>query len=232
VRLTRRQFLGCTAAAVPLGRLRFGRPSAAVETTSACVLLDLGPHCRLRESVSGYEAALGARLLRADAQSPPSCSVLIVPAAVEIPSAAVQTIATCVQAGGTVILESGAGFASEREFRAHRAVLRDSLDVHVEAPVPLWRPAEPGIPYVDFTWPFTTKIRDFSRVVPLASQPGEIIARVDGLPVALRRRSGRGTLVFLGSPLGPALWAGDAEAGRWLEAVGKSERRVAYTDLT
>ena len=127
-----------------------------------------------------------------------------------------------------MILESGAGFASEAEFRAHRAVLRDSLDVQVEAPVPLWRPGEPGIPYVDFTWPFPTKIRDFSRVVPLASQAGGIIARVDGLPVALRRRSGRGTLVFLGSPLGPALWAGDAEAGRWLEAVGKS---VTYADL-
>jgi hypothetical protein len=219
VRLTRRQFLGCTAAAVPLGRWRFGRPSAAVETASRWVLLDLGPHCRLRESVSGYEAALGAHLLRADARSLPSCNALIVPAAVEIPSAAVRAIATCLQAGGKVILESGAGFGSEGEFRAHRAVLRDSLDVHVEAPVSLWRPAEPGIPYVDFTWPFPTKIRDFSRVVPVASDAGETIARVDGLPVALKRHSGRGTLVFLGSPLGPSLWAGDAEALRWLLAV-------------
>ena len=220
MRLTRRQFLGCTAAAVPLGRWRFGRHSAAVETTSKWVLLDPGPHCRLRESVSGYEAALGARLLRADAQSSPSCNVLIVPAAFEIPPAAVRAIAKCLQAGGKVILESGAGFASEAEFRAHRRVLRDALDVYVEAPVPLWRPAEPGIPYVDFTWPFPTKIRDFSRVVPLASQAGEVIARVGGVPAALRRRTGRGTLVFLGSPLGPALWAGDVEARRWLEAVG------------
>lgn len=220
MRLTRRQFLGCTAAAVPLGWWRFGGRSAAVETTAKWVLLDPGLHCRLRESVSGYEAVLGARLLRADASSLPGRGVLIVPAAVEIPSAAVRTIANCLQAGGRVILESGAGFASEAEFRAHRAVLRDSLDIHVEAPVPLWRPAAPGIPYVDFTWPFPTKIRDFSRVVPLASQAGEIVARVAGLPVALRRRCGHGELLFLGSPLGPALWAGDVEAGRWLEAAG------------
>lgn len=222
MRLTRRQFLGCTAAAVPLGRWRLDRLSTAVETTSRWMLLDLGPHCRLRESVSGYEAVLGPRLLRVDSLSLPSCNALIVPAAVEIPTAAVRAIAICLQAGGRVILESGAGFASEPEFRAHRDVLRDSLDVHVEAPVALWHPAAPGIPYVDFTWPFPTKIRDFSRVVPLGSQGGEIVGRVHGLPVALRRRSGPGELLFLGSPLGPALWAGDVEAGRWLQAVGRT----------
>ena len=228
MRLTRRQFLGCTAAAVPLGWWSLRGPTAAVETTSGWVLLDPGLHCRLRESVSGYDAALGARLLRADAQSLPSCNVLIVPAAVEIPPAASRAIAKCLQAGGKVIFESGAGFASAAEFRVHRRVLRDALDVHVEAPVPLWRPAEQRIPYVDFTWPVPTKIRDFSRVVPLARQAGEIIARVGGLPAALKRRTGRGTLVFLGSPLGPALWAGDVEAGRWLEAVGKSQRRRGW----
>src|SRR5256885_8822548 len=53
-------------------------------------------------------------------------------------------------------------------------------------------------------------------MVPLRRQAGEVIARVDGLPVALKRSSGRGNLIFLGSPLGPALWAGDAEARRWL----------------
>ena len=38
----------------------------------------------------------------------------------------------------------------------------------------------------------------------------------DGLPVALKRPSGRGRLMFLASPLGPALWAGDSEARGWL----------------
>ena len=92
--------------------------------------------------------------------------------------------------------------------------------VHIEAPVRLWpgRGAR-GVPYVDYRWPSSAKIRDFSRVVPLGRQSegeGEIIARVEGLPVALKRRLGRGHLIFLGSPLGPALWAGDAEARRWL----------------
>ena len=116
-----------------------------------------------------------------------------------------------------MILESAAGFAAEADFRAHRAELSDFLQVHVDAPVRLWTAGQ-RIPYVDYSWPHSAKIRDFSRVVPLAPQPGEIIARVDGLPVCLKRQIGRGTLIFLGSPLGPALWAGDAEARRWLLA--------------
>jgi hypothetical protein len=62
-------------------------------------------------------------------------------------------------------------------------------------------------------------MRDFSRVVPPGDQPGEIIAWAGDLPVALRRRVDAGTLIYLGSPLGPALWAGDVQARRWLYTV-------------
>ena len=130
---------------------------------------------------------------------------------------AVRAITACLAAGGLVMLESGAGFANERGRSRHRAVLHEALGVHVESPVDLW--PHRSIPYVDFTWPVAAKVRDFSRVVPLASGPREIIARVDGLPVALRRRNGRGSLIVLGSALGPALWAGDLEARRWLWEV-------------
>jgi len=144
----------------------------------------------------------------------------------DIPPPAVRAIRSRLRTGATVLLESGAGFAADRDFRAHRAVLRDQLGVHIEAPVRLWSSrGASGVPYVDYSWPASAKIRDFSRVVPLERQSegaGEIIAWVDDLPVALRRRYGRGDLIFLGSPLGPALWAGDAEARRWLcEVVGR-----------
>ncbi|HEX2679673.1 MAG TPA: hypothetical protein VHQ03_00090, partial [Candidatus Dormibacteraeota bacterium] len=79
----------------------------------------------------------------------------------------------------------------------------------------------------DYTWPHAAKVRDFSHVVPLERQgnTGEFIAWADGKPVALKRQSGRGTLIFLGSPLGPALWAGDTEARRWLlDALVSLER--------
>jgi len=218
VRFTRRQFLASAAAVLPFQRLRFGALSRLVDETHGCVLLDLAEQCSLRESLSGYVTALGPRAQLADAPSRLRCHTLIVPAAVELPPPALQSIETCLDSGGRVILESGAGFASRSEFQAHRAVLA-SLQIDVQAPMELWpRPRSRGIPYIEYTWPIHVQIRDFSRVVPLRGQAGDVIASVDGLPVALRRPSGSGTLLVLGSPLGPALWAGDSEARRWLEA--------------
>lgn len=131
-----------------------------------------------------------------------------------------EAITASLEAGGLVILESGAGFAGARDFTAHRAALRDALNVRVERPVALW-PQSRGsaIPYVDYSWPIRARVRDFSRVVPVAGEVGETIARVNEHAVAIRRRYGRGTLIVLGSPLGPALWSGDVEAKRWLQAV-------------
>jgi hypothetical protein len=209
-----------------VGLLGRGRSAKAVGTIPRYVLLDLKEHCCLGESVAGYETALtgfGLRWMHADAGSVSRCAVLIVPAALEIPPAAAEAIVSRLEGGASVILESGAAFAQKQEFRAHRDVLRDSLQVRIEAPVRLWpeHSSSRGIPYVDYTWPSPAKVRDFSRVVPLADRVdgGEIIAWVDGLPVALKRRRGRGTLIFLGSPLGTALWAGDAEARRWFSDV-------------
>jgi hypothetical protein len=219
VRVTRREFLGCAVAAVPL-RWRLDRLSPAADVTSPWTLLDLGEHCSLGESLSGYAAALGAAVLRADLPSVPRCAGLIVPAAVRIPPAASDAIATCLDDGGRVILESGAGFANEADFAAHRTVLREAFDVHVERPVDLWPQLHgSAIPYVEFTWPVPTTVRDFTRVVPVASREGEVIARVHGRPAAIKCHRGRGTLLVLGSPIGPALWAGDAEATRWLGAA-------------
>jgi hypothetical protein len=124
--------------------------------------------------------------------------------------------------GATILLESGAAYIGQSsrethefaEFANHRAMLYEEFAICVESPRSLW-PAH-GIPYVQYTWPHAAMVRDFSRVVPLAPQQGEIIARVDDLPVALRRTYRSGMLIFLGSPLGPALLFGDSEARRWM----------------
>ena len=217
MQMTRRTFLGCAAGAMTIALpVEVWRVRRSVGT----VLLDLKEHTSLPEAVAGYQSALtsfGTRFARAEAQIVPRCSMLIVPAALEIPRDALQAIVNCLASGATVIIESGAGFAAEPEFLIHRAALHDCLQIHIEAPVHLWRDSRSQrIPYVDYTWPSSAKIRDFTRVVPLAHQAGEMIGWVGGLPVALKRQHGRGTLIFLGSPLGPALWAGDAEARRWL----------------
>ena len=206
--MTRRDFLVTAAGATTsLGGKRRRR--------AGWVLLDLKGDC-LRESVAGYESALHARLVSAQLPDVPRCATLIVPGALVISPPAGRAMVAALRAGATVILESGAGFIAEQDFRAHRAALRDALGVQLDAAQQLW---PRSVPYVDFAWPYPTRLRDFSRVVRLAPQPGAVIASVDGFPVALKRYSGRGTLIFLGSPVGPALWSGDAEARAWLSAV-------------
>jgi hypothetical protein len=200
----RREFLGCAAGALTVTLPNRRWPSHGA---SAAVLLDLAEHCSLRESIAGYEIASAGLVSHRP--------LLIVPAAVAIPAAPLHQITNWLRAGGTVLLESGAGFAGESRFRAHRDAVQNGLHVRVERP----RRKSRDIPYIDYVWPYATKIRDFSRVVPLAEQPGEVIARADGDPVALTRPVERGTLIYLGSPLGPALWAGDAEARQWLSRL-------------
>lgn len=211
--MSRREFVGCTVGAMVV------RPSVVRlwPTAGHRVVLDLGESCSLRESIAGYMSVLGSRTLCTDAGSVSRCATLVVPAAVDLSAETVRAIAICLRAGGRVILESGAGFASAGDFRAHRAVLRDAFAVDIGRPMSLWTESSPRTPFVDFTWPIATKIRDFSRVVPQRS--GTIIATVNGLPVASLHRRGGGTLMVLGTPVGPGLWAGDTEAKRWSKEV-------------
>jgi len=203
--MSRREFLGCAASAMTVALPSDGSPR---HDPAVVAVLDLKEHCSLRESLAGYARASAGVLSR--------WPVLIVPAAVALPAAVTSEIAKCLREGGTVLLESGAGFAGESGFRVHRDALRNRLQIRVAAT----RCKSRGVPYIDYVWPYPTKIRDFSRVVPLAEhQPGEVIAWADGFPVASKRRIGTGTLMYLGAPLGPALWAGDTEARQWLSRL-------------
>lgn len=249
MRLTRRRFIECAAGAAGSAlAMALPRELAALDAVEprprgpeadvASAVLDLGEHCSLPESRAGYESALaqlGVRTVHIDARSVPDCAMLIVPAAVRISPAIGALIRSRLHNGATVILESGAGFtdADGADFRAHRDALREELRLHVEWPMSLWaRPSgAAGIPYVEYSWPAEARVRDFSRVVPVSrSEPGDaIIARVDGVPAALMRRSGSGTLIFLGSPLGPALRSGDAEASQWLADVHRTTAALSAT---
>jgi len=209
--VTRREFLCC--AAVTTAALGTRRPARRAPPGATCVVLDLGEQCALRESLEGYRSALAAAQTVAG-------SVLIVPAALSIGGAAARRIVRHVDDGGRLILESGATFAApeSQAFREHRDALRELFGLQVEPPQPVVRDRM-RVPYVEFRWPSPTLVRDFTAIVPVASRDDERIAHVGDTPVALVRRRGRGMLIFLGSPIGPALWAGDAEARRWLHEV-------------
>jgi hypothetical protein len=74
-------------------------------------------------------------------------------------------------------------------------------------------------PYVDYHWPVQAKIREFAPTKLTPAPEDQIIATFLGHPVGLRRRVGDGTLVTLGSPLGPLFLSGDFDAARWFDAL-------------
>jgi hypothetical protein len=237
--LTRRRFLECATgalamAALPRAPRSLARRGPSGESSAACAIVDLEVECCIPESFAGYESALaqlGVRMPRADARSVAGSAMVVIPGALRISPAVGAMIRRSLDDGATVLIESGAVFANAESagFRAHRETLREELGLDVASPLSLWprRASTDGIPYVDYSWPVAARVRDFSRVVPLQSHDPRdaIIARVREVPVASMRRTGSGNLVYLGSPLGPALRSGDADARQWLrELLGSASQ--------
>lgn len=110
-----------------------------------------------------------------------------------------KAIREFLRSGGTVLLEC-TGF--------------EELGIEVGGRVRL----EPYFPYVEYFWPIRVKIREFAPVWFQPAPQDVPIAIYGGKPVALRRSVGGGTLVALGSPLGPMFLTGDPDARSWLEA--------------
>ena len=151
-----------------------------------------------------------------------------------------RTLLDLVQEGTRLVLESGAGFLGVEETAAHQRMLLRCFELEVAPPVDLWsgRLADEGlfasrtgprrrktidgresIPYVRYVWPREILVRDFTRVIPVSAKRGEVIGWAGSLAVGSKRPAGKGTLIFLGSPLGPALRASDPEARSWLHSV-------------
>jgi hypothetical protein len=245
--ISRRYFLGAAAgSAATLWSFRslgLEASASSPERAHDCALLDLNAHCILRESLQGYQAALGDKynhVPEAGLHSRRLCRVAIVPGLGSIDPAMAETLSSLLDAGTHVLLESGAAFVSLSEFTAHQEMLYRYFDIEVGSPIDLWsrksaegaflghsplrRPSKKqgppeSIPYVNYSWPRQTSVRDFSRVLPVSAKAGDVIGRVGALPVALKRRTSGGMLIFLGSPLGPALRAGDLQARSWLLSV-------------
>ena len=244
MRITRRHFLQVTTGAGAL----ISAPAALLGdfcsrsgSRRGLALLDLREQCLLRESFLGYRKVFpGAGLVLAESrpQEIAQFATVIVPAAGVLDARLIHSIAAAVHDAGTVLFESAGGFLSSKKFALHQHLVKLHLDVQLGAPVELWSNDQPEIvrlhssrgavtranmdiraPYVEYSWPHPTKVRDFSRVVPVAAEMGDVFGTLQGLPVAVRKRTGKGTLIFLGSPLGPHLYAGDAEACRWLRSV-------------
>jgi len=147
-----------------------------------------------------------------------SARTMILPGAVTVDLNSAARLREHLVNGSNILYESGAAFASPREFGFHKRVIRTVFGLSLHDPVRLWDSADSlkQSPYVDYHWPVVTKVRDFSRVIPVDPADGGTIAWFRDLPVAASQKIGKGTLVYLGSPLGPHLLSGDREASGWL----------------
>jgi hypothetical protein len=226
--VSRRRFLGRAAGATAAGFAAAAGlanlfPQSPV-LHSGCVVVDSRPNCPLPESVAGYEAALSSlniRFLRASLRSFGPARLIIFPAAVSTAPSSLTHAREQLESGAFVLYESGAAFLNFQEFGLHKRVISSVFGLSLHDPVGLWDSADSfkQSPYVDFHWPVATKVREFSRAVPVDPGNGKAIACFQNLPVGVKRRVGKGTLVYLGSPLGPHLLASDREASLWLGAV-------------
>jgi hypothetical protein len=214
-----------------------------------CLLVDAGKRCVLQESLTGFARGLavasihfervsvevltyiscdvGAGLVPARGRpqgSPlhPISQLVIIPGAVIDSRAFAQTMRCLTDCGSTVLYESGAAYAEPGAIETERRLLRDYFGLSVQAPRELWPSAGTGDPpYVCYRWPSAMMIRDFSRVIPVSADvtSSSHIAYLGETAIASHRQIGKGWFIFLGSPLGPHLGFGDAEAQRLLSAL-------------
>jgi hypothetical protein len=235
--VSRRKFLG-TAVLAPLAfHTRLTRFALASQIRDRVLLIDARERCTLPESLAGFARGLEASSIpyrRVTLDSIEPAGFIVMPGAVLPSSELAATLAGLARRGSTAIYESGAAYADEAAFRTEQRLLGAHFQLRVQAPLELWGGKRDGPatspPYVHYDWPARIAVRDFSRAVPVTgavcdpSHPedsGEAIkiASIGNHVVACRRRLGDGHFVYLGSPLGPHLGAGDREAQALLAAL-------------
>ncbi len=217
MRISRRGFLAGSAGAAAATLCR-----AATARALDCALVHSAACCRLAESAGGYRAALvelGLGFAQGAPGEVPPAKLIIVPAFAGPGVGLRSRLRTWLERGSTVLFESADGFSCMADFRKDREWMRCDFALELEEPVNLWAGGHSRTPYISYSWPIEIRVRDFSRVVPVRAGPGQAIGEIEGLAVGVRCEVGKGSLVFLGSPLGPGLWAGEREARRWFRAL-------------
>ena len=142
--LSRRRFIGsATASAGSLWMSRLpGLPSGCFlsEGRPNCLIVDLGFHCVLAESLQGYRAALaGTHTYATDLSgTQESCGLAIVPAIGSMDDTTAHSLFALLQSGTRVLLESGAAFWTLSEFVVHQQLMHCCFGIEVEPPVDLW----------------------------------------------------------------------------------------------
>jgi hypothetical protein len=240
MKVSRREFVStagyATAAAslCAIPSLGFAASKSGARTGAGCTLLDLESNCVLPESLGGMRSALGATLRHiTEIALSGAGPVVVVPGAGTVRAETFVAVADLVERGATVFWESGAAFLSANDFARQQALTLEHFAISMERPIDVWSQSasqkgsigpknqtargaraigHAQVPYVAYRWPGEVRIRDFSCVIPVSAENGRAIAHWREIPVAWRKQIGTGTLIFVGSPIGPALHSGDSDA--------------------
>jgi hypothetical protein len=105
---------------------------------------------------------------------------------------------------GSLVVYESSPFASPQQ----RDVLREVFHIEMSEPVSV----SADHLYVCYLRPWPALSRRFSMPLSVMCDEREVIATYRGVPVAMKRLMGRGSVVYLGAMLGPNLLAGEREA--------------------
>jgi hypothetical protein len=210
--LSRRQLI---ASALPAAVASSSAAWSEQTNPTHLVLLPADPNAIATESALGYRQLLGRKRCAFTVSNELSNShfrCLILPGVRALPFTFAARLRETASAGAWLILESGLCFASEREVEIQARVLADVFSLHIDTPRPAQMGLRSGRSYVHYHWPLHALVPDFSEFTPVRHSDADAIATIHGKVVAVRRHIRRGGIVFLGSPLGPGLFAGDRES--------------------
>jgi hypothetical protein len=239
MKVSRREFVStasCAAAAslCSLPSFAIAARDSGIRRGAGCAVFDLESNCALPESLAGMRAALGdAHRHVTEIGLSGAHSVVVVPATGAVRTETFKALADLLVRGSTVLWESGAAFLEHRDFAIQQMLTLEHFGISMERPIHAWPQSEflrasvgarnrnvrnmraighERVPYITYRWPREAHVRDFSRVIPVSSENGVAIAHWGEIPVAWRKSVGAGSLIFVGSPIGPALRAADSEA--------------------
>lgn len=205
--LSRRQLLASAASASVAATVTAAQPRAA-EHSNLLLLSDPNPIAT--ESALGYQRLLGHQQRPFEFAKEldfPRPRYLILPGARVVSGALGSQLYQYAAAGTWLIFESGLCFASSTDIRTQRQILQDFFSIRIDPPSNLGQRT-----YVHYHWPVHAMVPDFSEFVRVSKADADPIAKIHGEVVGIRKRIGRGGIVFLGSPLGPGLFAEDRES--------------------
>ncbi|HTU43475.1 MAG TPA: hypothetical protein VMF91_00325 [Bryobacteraceae bacterium] len=172
-------------------------PLTASFYSSSGLRILAAPDCLSQESAAGFRSVLTLRCPR---------NLIVVCGAVDYTSA--LRLRDHALHGGRILWELSPHAPQPRLFQ-------DKFGVTLNEPLA----ASHDRLFIRYCWPHATLTRSFSPVVPVHCPAGEIVAHYGAVPVAIKRRIGRGGIVFLGSMLGPNLRAEEREARALAAAI-------------